>query len=160
MNYKDVSNKLRSIANKSHAVLADKVIIKKGDRYQAFGEYHIRECAGFWEITTTTSDHKHRLNLGKSALAWCIAHKVQNFDLARSILHLDNRLAAKQADIDLITGRLKQGIQDPELRFVLQCRLSEDIYNRQTYKKQLSKCLEMAKYIKIKGSSHELNRLN
>lgn len=160
MKYDQLSSKLRSIASKTESDLAKNVIVKKSDGYQAYGEYHIVETPIFWEVTTDITDDVKQFNTSKAALAWCIAHKTHKYELASNIVHLDRRLAAKQSDIDLLIQRLKLGVSDPEIKLILECRLSEDIFNRQSYKKQLLKCVESAKYIKIKGSPDELNRFN
>jgi hypothetical protein len=162
MNYKDVSAKVRKIADKTLTQndLAKNVIIKRGNKYQAYSEYHIQEMPTSWQVTTDFSDKIYEFNTAKTALAWCIAYKTGRYELAKTIETLDHRLSAKQVDIDILSYYLHKGVEDPDTQFIYQSRLSEDINSRQFYKKQLVKCLNSAKYIKIKGSSHELNRFN
>jgi hypothetical protein len=161
-NYKDVSSKVRAIADKTLTQddLCKSVIVKRGTEYQAYGEYHIQEMPDHWQVTTDFSDKIRAFSTPKVALAWSIAYKTQRFELASRIEYLDSRLRAKQADVDLRVSRLKQGAVNNEDKLIQQCRLSEDIHSRQSYKKQLSECVKMTKYIKIKGSSHELSRFN
>lgn len=162
MSYKEVSSKIRAIADKTLTQhdLSDNIIIRRGNEYRAFSEYHIIEMPNYWQVTVDFSDIVRIFGAAKSALAWCIAYKAHKFELAQNISYLDNRLSAKQLDIDFSLGRLKQNLVSPEFEPILQSRLSEDINSRQYYKKQLLKSIQTAKYIKIKGSSHELNRFN
>lgn len=151
--------KLQELVEKTHKKLQSEIIVKKGDSYQAYKEYVIRQEGENWMVVSHFSDNTTVFNMAKSALAWCIAHKFKKYELANHIKFLDSRLAAKQADIDFLTHHLKQSTIGPELKFIMQCRLSEDIFSRKSYKQQLSKCVEMTKYIKIKGSSeNELRR--
>lgn len=152
-------SKLRKIVHKTHEKLQDKVLIKKGNGYQAYSEYNITQVNDLWVVTSNYYDAPRVFSLAKSALAWCIAHKTGKYDLAGRIMHLDGRLAAKQTDIEILSYLLKQPTENPERKFIMQCRLSEDIHNRQSYKQQLAKCVNSTKYIKIKGSSNnELKR--
>lgn len=152
-------DKLRNIVHRTHEKLQDKVLIKKGNGYQAYSEYNITQKEEFWIVTHEYTDSPKVFNLAKSALSWCIAHKTGQYELAQHIDFLDRRLAAKQADIEILTHLLKQPIEDSEIKFIMQCKLSEDIHRRQSYKQQLAKCVNSTKYIKIKGSSdNELKR--
>ena len=151
--------KLQNIVNKTHEELKHDVIIKKGNEYSVYSEYNIVQNDDYWEVTTRFTDDVKLFGLAKSALAWCIAYKSQNYNLANLISVIDRRLLAKQTDIDVLTYLLKQPTRDPDITFVMQCRLSEDIHSRQSYKQQLAKLVNSTKYIKIKGSSdNELKR--
>ena len=151
-------NRLKGIIKRTHNDLQDKIIVKKKDSYQAYGEFDIKEHGLYWHVTTNFFDDPKIFGTVKSALAWCIAYKTSRYELANLIKHLDNRLTAKQNDIDFLTQRLKHPMDD-ETMFIMKCRLSEDIYSRQTYKQQLSNCVNVTKYIQIKGiQNNELRR--
>lgn len=148
--FQQFSRTIRDITSKTESAIGHEVIIKKADGYRAYSEYDIVQVDEMWHVRTPFRDPL-KFYTTKSALGWCLAHKAGRWELAQFIHFLDNRLAAKQNDIEILTHRIKNCMGDEETRAIMQCRLSEDIHNRQTCKQQLSKCLETAKYIKIKG---------
>jgi hypothetical protein len=161
-NYKKAGETLRRIADKvlTQNDLAKNIIIQRGSKYHAFGNYIIEEVEHGWQVTSSSFNEPLIFNTAKVALAWCIFYKTGRHGDAVQVHWLDGRVAAKQADIDALTNMLENG-ENLENRAVLLARLTEDISNRQSYKKQLGKCLEHAKYIKLnKGTNNELNRLN
>ena len=158
MNEKKSFSTLKRIIKKTNEELESQVIIRKNGGYQAYKEYSIIQNGLFWEVTTEFFDEVKQFNLAKSALSWCIAYKAGRYELANLIKVLDTRLAAKQTDIDILTERLKYPV-DEDIQLTMQCRLSEDIHSRQSYKRQLANCVNSTKYIKIKGSfNNELRR--
>ena len=160
-NYKRAGDSLRRIANKvlTQDDLAKQIIIQKGNTYQAFDTYVIAPTEHGWQVSSDDLSTPLFFNTAKIALAWCIAYKVHDCELASSILYLDNMVTTKQIDIDILTHILDN---DSELdnKTMLVARLMEDINSRQKYKQELSFCLQTAKYIKLIGTNNELNRFN
>ena len=158
-NYKRAGDNLQRIADKvlTQDDLAKQIIIQKGNTYQAFDQYLIKETEFGWHVISDSLPAPLLFNTSKVALAWCIAYKVNMLKLASNMLWLDNMVATKQIDIDILTHILDN---DNELdnRTMLVARLMEDINSRQSYKEQLSKCVESAKYIKLKGTNNAINR--
>ena len=161
MNYKRSGDTLRRIADKvlTQDDLAKQIIIQKGNTYQAFDQYLIEETDSGWHVISDNLPAPLLFNTSKVALAWCIAYKVNKSELASNLLWLDNLVAAKQNDIDVLTHILDNA-EKLDNRAILIARLMEDINSRQVYKKQLSICVRTAKYIKLKGTNDELNRFN
>lgn len=160
-NYKDVSSSIRRISNKvlTQDDLEKRIIIQKGNTYQVYGDYTLEETEFGWQVTSDRLSEALVFNTAKVALAWCILYKVGNFATAQHMQWLDNRISAKQMDVDILMHMLES--EEPTLdRATLLARLSEDINNRQSYKKQLMKYVKQAKYIKLKGTHNELNRFN
>jgi len=161
MNYKKVSKSLRNIANKTLTQddLDQQIIIQKGSVYHAFKDYKIEETVFGWQVTSSKIDDK-LFNTAKTALAWCIAHKFGLYNLTKNLQLFDEKVAAKQFDIDVLTYKLDT-VSNSDENAILTARLMEDINSRQSYKKQLAKCIETAKYIKLKElCQHEFNRFN
>ena len=158
MNYKHVSTTLRRIANKvlTQDDLAKRIIIRRGNTYHAYDKYTIMETPDGWQVTTDTLAPL-LFNTAKVALAWCILDKAGRYAIIKHMEWLDSRITAKQSDIDVTTFALDHA-EKIDNRAILLARLTEDINCRQMYKKQLGKCAETAKYIKLKGTNNELNR--
>ena len=136
--------------------LAKRIIIQKGNTYHAFDKYTIEETSDGWQVTTDTLAPL-LFGTAKVALAWCILDKSGQYAMTMHMEWLDSRITAKQSDIDVLTYTLDNA-EKLDNRAILLARLTEDINSRQTYKKQLLKCLSSAKYIKLIGTNNELNR--
>jgi len=151
MKYKDVSKSLRRIANKTLTQddLEQQIIIQKGNTYQAYGAYSIEETPLGWQVTTLLGDEPLIFNTAKVALAWCIACKAGNHVLANKMQFLDSQVNAKQIDVDVLTHMLEH-VNKLDDRAILLARLTEDINNRQIFKKQLAGCVDSAKALKLK----------
>jgi len=149
MNYKKVSRTVRKIATKTFAELADEIIIQKGESYQVYKDYYITPSGKLW---TVQSEHVGDLLFSstKVALAWCILDKAHQFETAIRLVILDTKIMHKQTDIDVALTRLSKKQVSTEMRPVLQCRVAEDLDRKSRYREQLDKCLQMAKYIKLK----------
>lgn len=151
MNFKDMKDSMRKILARTldRDDLYKHIILQKGsNNYQAFGSYFVRQLAIDWEVTLDFSDKVMHFSAAKVALSWCVAHKSKNYNLAQLIYVLDKRMRAKQNDIDLVSQRLNMDISE-EVRAILQSRLSADISDRNTIRRELNGCLEKAKAIKI-----------
>ena len=158
-NYKRAGNNLQRIANKvlTQDDLSKQIIIQKGNTYQAFDQYVIEETEFGWHVISDTLPAPLLFNTSKVALAWCIAYKVDRLELSSNMLWLDNMIATKQIDIDILTHILDND-NEFDNRTMLVARLMEDINSRQTYKKQLSKCVNLAKQIHLAKYKHGQQR--
>ena len=161
MNYKEAQNTIKSIVNKTFdSNLMQHLIVKKGNSFHIYDRFIMVSQDESWIVTSKRIDMTLEFHSAKSALAWCLAYMVQNYELANQLHLLDHRLIQKQMDINFLIHRLKTKIPLDDMEIV-QHKLTEDIARRQNFKRQLEKCVQTAKYIKIKGSSnYELNRFN
>lgn len=141
-----MQEKFRKIAEKTLYTdnLIKKVIIQDESGYVIYGSYHLDEESGGWAVTADVFDDTIYFGSKRSALAWCISYNHKDYTLAKTIHVLDKRLSEKQTNIDILNYKLTQKI-DLDAREVLIARLSEDVYERQTYKKQLVRCIELTK---------------
>jgi len=161
MKYKQVSTSLRRIADKvlTQDDLAKRIIIQKGNTYRAFDKYTIEETQCGWTVSSETFDNPLVFNTAKVALAWCILSMAGRYATASHMEWLDQRVAAKQSDIDVLSNIIETA--EPLVNTaILLARLTEDINSRQVLKKQLAICVRTAKYIKLIGTNNELNRFN
>lgn len=160
MNSKQAGNRLQRIAEKvlTQGKLGNDIIVQEGNSYLVFGKYKIDQTDEGWRVQTDGLKPRifHKANV---ALAWCIYYRTGRYQLADNMHWIDGRIVAKQQDIDALTIILNT-VEKLDNRAILLARLTEDINSRQSYKKQLAKCLETAKYIKLKGTYDELNRSN
>jgi hypothetical protein len=161
MNFKDVSKSIRQIASDtfSDRDLRNNIIVMKGTAYVVYDRFVINNQVNCW--TVKSDGHCVEFSTSRAALAWCILIKAGKLHAARDLHRFDLNLVRKQTDIDITLLRIKAKDTDEDKKQVLQCRLTEDMHSRQVIRKQLSKRIESAKYIQIKGTSlNESNRFN
>ncbi len=156
MTYKKVSSAIRKLADDliSNKELSQNIIIKKGKAFHVFGQYVIIPRSDSWVVISDMFvDCDLLFSSSKTALAWCILTKSNYHALAAEVKYIDSMLAYKQASIELFIEQINNSNQSEQFKVTLQARLTEDIFQRQIYKKQLLKCINFAKYIKLKGTS-------
>ena len=108
-NYKDVSSSIRRISDKvlTQDDLEKRIIIQKGNTYQVYGDYTLEETEFGWQVTSSRLSEALVFNTAKVALAWCILYKVGDYATASHMQWLDNRISAKQLDINILTYQLE-----------------------------------------------------
>ena len=124
--------------------------------YEAFGKYRIVPEQQGYRVFCSATD-VGVFNSTRSALSWCIADKNQAYNTAREILNLDNQLAALTADIAVrstIGDRSKQW----EIRDSVGVKLETKIIRKKQVENELTKCVNWAKYIQLKGFENETAR--
>ena len=78
------SEKLAILAEKELPALLDRVIINDGNGYRVFGKYTIKKNPQGYIVEVNTG-WGGTFGTAKSALAWCIADKNNQLNLAREI---------------------------------------------------------------------------
>ena len=163
------SRKLRSIKNKKKAAdalarLAQKhlidnpnAIIDAGNSISVFGEYtivkHSEEC-----VVYKNKVEQVVLNNTKNALSWCIFDKYKLIGYKNRIVECDKQLGYKQMEIVHFVNCIK-GSTDSFQKGVLFDRLYNSKSQAVLIKKQLDKCVNLAKYWQQKGFNNETSRL-
>ena len=156
-NFQKFNDTVRRITEETYDQIGHEVIIRTSNGYKAYSDFDIVQVGDEWHVRSPFKD-PIVFSQTKSALAWCIASKAGRWHLARLIQFLDHKLACKQEDIQILTHHLKNCTNDEETRGILQCRLSEDIYARQSYKAQLQKSINHAKHLKNGLNIHTVER--
>jgi hypothetical protein len=124
--------------------------------YEVFGKYQIllenpgyRVYCSDTDIGTFTST--------RTALSWCIADKYQNYNLARNLLLVDNKLGALTDDIKM---RATLGDRSNNLSFkeTVGTKLETKIIHKKQLENQLAKWVSWAKYCQQRGFNNETAR--
>lgn len=162
------SRKLRSI-NKQKAALAlaklahdhlidnPNAIIDTGNSINVFGIYTIVKHPEDFTV------YKNRveqvvLNSAKHALSWCIFDKYRLLDYKTMLIDCDKQLGYKQMEIIHYVNCIKSST-DIFQKDVLFDRLYNSKSQAVAIKKQLNKCVNLAKYWQQKGFENETSRL-
>jgi hypothetical protein len=124
--------------------------------YIAFGKYQIEPvekgfCVNTWDKTVHCFANK------RSAISYCIADKVGNYNLARNIMVLDHKKQILEADIHCRkTKATRSRTQDFYETVNTKIQPKVDQYN--SLSAELEKCINSAKYIQIRGFYNETAR--
>ena len=124
--------------------------------YEVFGRYVIKKEINNYRVYSSATDIGI-FSSTKTALSWCIAIKYSQYNLARDILALDNKLRLLSSDISAranIADRSKKLL----FREVVEAKLESKIINKKQVEQQLNKCVNYAKYYQQKGFNNETVR--
>jgi hypothetical protein len=126
------------------------------DEYQLFGNYRIvrlKTGVEVWRQNTLISDFSST----KTATAWCVADKFNKFDLANQLLETDHRLSHIKNDIKLRMNLAKRS-NSAKFKDQVISKLESKFVNQKCLEKQLTECVNLAKYFQHRGFSNETAR--
>jgi hypothetical protein len=137
---------LLDIASSELERLGHNLILPEGRGYRIFRDYFLRRTNSVWQLTKR-QDPVAEFTSSRSALAWCIADKHQQWDLARRIQQLDERIAITDQGLTPRLMLFRAGSRNRALAAKIQHRQQQ----RYTTKAELDKCVSRAKYLQIRG---------
>jgi hypothetical protein len=124
--------------------------------YELFGKYRIVSNRPGYTVYCA-ADAAGEFSSTRSAVSWCVADKYQNYNLARDILHTDNRLTYAANDIFVRMGVASRS-KSPEFRESIDTKLETKVIRRKELENQLTKYINLAKYLQQKGFDNETAR--
>lgn len=148
--------RLEEVLKSSLSEVLPNAIIPSGDGYEAFGEYEIMPESGRWQVYR---DRRDPLEFSSSrvALAWCIAHKFHQTLLCVDIERLDDEKIMLVSDLAVRT-RLKERLKDPQTAEIVETKLTTRRLRLEYVETTLTKCVNRAKYLQIRGFNNETAR--
>lgn len=149
------SQKLSDLAERELPYLIDNHIIDDGTNYRVFGKYTITKDSDDFVVKVTTG-WTGTFGTAKSALAWCIADKHNQLNLAQQIYDLDLTATRLRDDIHarLTMSRRSQGIFSE----TIETKVSKRQEQSQAVEYELSKCINSTKYWQLRGFINETAR--
>jgi hypothetical protein len=124
--------------------------------YEAFGKYRIVPQRPGYRVYCHATDVGH-FNSTRTALSWCIADKFQQYNLARDLLTLDNKLESLTTDIQMRAAIAERSTKW-EFRDPVGTKLESKIIRKKIVENQLAKCVNSAKYCQQRGFNNETVR--
>lgn len=149
------SRKLAALAERELPHLLENVIVEDGEKYRAFGKYTIQPRDPGFDVSIR-DDAVGKFSTTKSALAWCIADRLNYFNLARQIQELDQSLTRLRNDI-----YIRKNIADRMSGTAWETVITKVSYRQdqsQLLEQELTKCINLAKYWQLRGNSDETKR--
>lgn len=149
------SQKLAALAEQELPRLLNQVIIADGEKYRLFGSYVMRKVPQGYSITYN-DDLVAVFSSTKSAVAWCIADKNRQYNLAREIQHLDFNLMRLRNDVEVRSNLAKNS--KGMFWETVQAKADHKKQQSRHIQNELSKCVNLAKYWQLRGSNNETAR--
>lgn len=147
----------RAVRQELRDIMANVIIPTDSGAYEVFGKYRIiPERPGYTVLCSATE--VGFFNSTRTALGWCIADKYRDYNLARELLTLDNKLAFLINDIDT-RARLADLSKRPEFRESVGTKLETKLIQKKAVENQLANCVNLAKYLQQRGFNNETQRI-
>lgn len=124
--------------------------------YEVFDRYLIAPEKHGYRVFCSATDIG-LFSTTKTALSWCIADKYTNYNLARDILKLDNKLSSLISDIST-RANLADRSKQPLFREIIETKLETKIIHKKQVEQELTKCVNYAKYCQQRGFNNETVR--
>lgn len=133
------------------------VALDDRERIHLFGRYTVINI-GDQFLVIRNSMEQNRFSSAKVAVSWCIADRANRYDLCRRIETLDQQRLHYLNDLMQFQARLKLSRKNPWKQDLMQNRMSEAKQGLFDAHSRLRKCVNVAKYIQIRGFSDEIAR--
>lgn len=137
--------------NISHMIVED-----DENGYVVFGKYHLTPQTHGFLVSTWTKDI-HCFDSKRNAISWCVADKYNQFKLANTILNLDRKKQTLAADIHCRQGVGKRSKSD-HFYEIVHMKVQPKLSLLSSVSSELEKCVNLAKYMQIRGFSNETAR--
>jgi hypothetical protein len=148
-------NKLAEFAQRELPALMDRLIIPDDQGFNVFGRYRIEKRRQGYTVIKS-AEHLGTFRQSRTALAWCIADKINHVNLANQILSLETISTRYHNDIEVrsaVANRTSNGAQWETINY----KLSHKRQQLSAVNNELEKCISQAKYYQIRGFSNETN---
>ena len=134
-------------------ILTNLIFPNEDGSFEVFGRYVIKKENAVYHVYCSDTS-MGIFSSTKTALSWCIASKFSNYNLARDILILYNKLRYLSNDI---TTRANIADRSKNLLFqeTVETKLETKIIHKKQVEQQLNKCINYAKYYQQKGFNNE-----
>jgi len=138
---------------KLHTMIIDD---EKGG-YVAFGKYQLRPTTHRVEVTVSNDHAVTVFSNKRTAISWCVADNYKQYRLAKIIKTLDHKKQCLLEDIQYNKQVAHKG-KDHEFRELVLTKLESKVGHYSLVDRELEKCLNLAKYIQLKGFQNETAR--
>lgn len=124
--------------------------------YVVFGMYHLQQQNQGCLVSTHYST-VHCFDSKRNAVSWCVAHKYNQIVLADTILNLDRKKQTLAADIHCRQSAGRRSKSD-HFYEIVNMKVQPKISLLTSVSSELEKCINLAKYMQIRGFSNETAR--
>ena len=145
--------KLAQLAQRELPALMDRLIVKDDRGFQVFGRYRIEPKDHGYSVLRNT-DPVAQFRQTRTALAWCIADRMNHINLACQIASLEAISTRYSNDIHTRTN-IGEQIGAGQQWEIISHKLARRTQQRLAVDSELEKCISQAKYYQIRGFYNE-----
>ncbi len=146
----------RMIRQELREIMSNVIIPMDNGSYEVFGKYQIIPQRPGYRVMCHATEVGF-FNNTRTAMGWCIADKYRDYNLARDLLLLDNKLAYMNNDINA-RANLADHSRRVEFRETVGTKLESKLIHKKLVENQLDKCINLAKYLQQRGFNNETAR--
>jgi hypothetical protein len=144
------------VRNELRTVMPNFIWCNDQGEYELFGKYRIVSNRPGYTVYCLANP-VGEFSSTKTAVSWCVADKYCNYNLAREIHTTDSRLTAVSNDVFVRAGVANRSKQ-ADFRESIDIKLETKIIRKKELENQLTKCVNLAKYLQQKGFDNETAR--
>jgi hypothetical protein len=150
--------KLEAFAEREIVALADNLILADGNQYFLFGRYELEKLD--YGVSVTYQDNLIGVfGNPKIAVAWCIADKFKQLNMARQIQQLDQERTRYLDDIT-VKRMLVSRSKNYDFKDMVSVKILHQQRQYMAIDTELSKCVNLAKYWQYRGFNNETQRIS
>lgn len=138
--------------NLHHLIVED-----DSDGYIAFGKYYLKPEQQLMRVYARSGELIAKFSNKRTAISWCVADNKNHLRLARDIKNLDSKKLYLEADIHCRRQLAEQSPSNSFAETVL-TKLQPKVQQQAMINQELEKCLNMAKYLQLRGFQNETAR--
>jgi hypothetical protein len=138
-------------------ILPNLIWQNEDETYSVFGKYLIVPEIGEYRVFCLATD-VGTFSSTRTALSWCIADKIKDYNTARELLETDQKLVNVSNDI-AVRVALAERSKSWDFRDCIEYKLESKIIKKKKLEKQLTKCVNWAKYCQQRGFTNETQRI-
>ena len=137
--------------------LHNMIVDDESGGYVAFGKYHLFPEEQLFSVYSLSGDLVSTFANKRTAISWCVADNKNLIALAQNIKNLDFKKRCLVADIHC---RRQVAERSSSQRFgeTVLTKLQPKIEQQVAIDRELEKCLNLAKYIQLRGFQNETAR--
>lgn len=129
------------------------LIFRHGNTIYLFGRYRVSHRDGVFRVECDTQDSREFSSV-KSAISYCVFSNRQMIAQAERLQQLDERSRVLEQSI-ITRERLLTNSRSAADRAVIRSKMDHRKQEKHTVDRQLEKCLQVAKYIQLRGFYHD-----
>jgi hypothetical protein len=124
--------------------------------YEVFDRYQIEPLRPGYQVRCSATD-VGVFHSSRTAMSWCIADKFNQFTLAQELKDIDAKLHNIATDI-AVRAAIAERSTNWNFRNEIGTKLETKIIHKKTMENQLTKCVNLAKYLQQRGFNNETAR--
>jgi hypothetical protein len=144
------------VRNELRSIMPNFIWRNDAGEYELFGKYRIVPMRPGYTVYCL-ANAVGEFSSTKTAVSWCVADKYCNYNLAREIYNTDSRLTAVSNDVFVRAGVANRSKQ-ADFRESIDIKLESKIIRKKELENQLTKCVNLAKYLQQRGFDNETAR--